>query len=148
MEKLVQKIHFKTEIRATPNSLYRLITTASGWDSCFTRGTVFKLEKNGECLFSWKDWGADRVNETERAVDRDFKPDRFLKFDWNFFLTGSPTTVEISLTPRAESTLIEIIQTGFPKNESGLQMFGQCSMGWAEAMTLLKVYAEHGINYN
>lgn len=148
MEKIDSRIHFKTEIKATPEVIYRLIATSAGWDEWFTRGMVFNLEKNGECLFSWKNWGPDRIAESERAVVRDFTQNKTLKFDWNYFLEGGPTTVEISLEARAGSTVVEVIQNGFPNSKPGLQMFTQCSVGWAEAMTLLKVYVEHGISYN
>jgi uncharacterized protein YndB with AHSA1/START domain len=148
MEKIDLKIHFKTAIKSDPETVYRLITTSKGWDSWFTKGMVFRLEKNSEALFSWRDWGADKITETERAVVLDFVPNRYLKFNWNFFLPEGPTTVEIFLISRENDTVIEVTQYGFHNNKSGLTMFTQCSAGWAEALTLLKIYIEHGINYN
>jgi uncharacterized protein YndB with AHSA1/START domain len=148
MEKLDSKIHFKTAIKSNPETIYRLITTSKGWDSWFTNGMVFNLEKNSEALFSWKDWGADKVTEGERAVILDFVPNKSLKFNWNFFLPDGPTTVEISLSPRADDTVVEVTQWGLYNNKSGLNMFTQCSAGWAEALTFLKIYVEHGISYN
>ena len=142
------KIHFKTAIKTDPQTIYELITTAKGWDSWFTRGMVFNLEPNGEVLFSWKDWGADKVTESERAVVLDFQPNSYLKFNWNFFLPEGPTTVELIITRRADDTVLEVIQTGFHDTKSGLTMLSQCSAGWAEALTLLKIHIEHGINYN
>ena len=142
------KIHFKTVIKSNPEKIYPLLTTAKGWDSWFTRGMIFNLEKNAEVQFAWKDWGADKVTESEKAVVLDFIPDKYLKFDWNFFLPEGPTTVEIFIKAKGEVTVVEVIQTGFHQTKSGLNMFTQCSAGWAEALTLLKFYVEHGISYN
>lgn len=148
MEKLDVKIHIKVAIKASSENIYPLITTAKGWDSWFTRGTVFNLEKKGEVLFSWKNWGADKVTESEKATVQDFDQNRYLQFDWNYFIPGGPTNVEILLTRHSEFTIVEVIQTGFPNNKEGLSMYGQCSSGWSEALTLLKIYVEHGISYN
>jgi len=146
MGRIDAKIHFKTAIKSDPGTIYELITTSKGWDRWFTRGTVFILEKNGESQFSWKDWGADKVTETERAVVREFRPDEYLQFDWNHFLPEGPTTVELILTPRPGDTVLEVIQTGFHDTPSGLAMLSQCAAGWGEALTLLKFYVEHGIS--
>lgn len=148
MEKLSATVQASVRIQAHPEKLYPLFTTAEGWDSWFTRGMVFRLEKDGECLFSWKDWGADRVTESERAVVKDFEINRYLKFEWNHFLPEGPTTVEISFLRDGEFTRIDVVQQGFPDTLAGLSLFGQCSQGWGEALALVRVYAEHGIHYN
>jgi uncharacterized protein YndB with AHSA1/START domain len=148
VENIELKINFKTAIKSAPEELWPLITTARGWDSWFTQGMVFNLQKNAEVLFSWKDWGADKVTETEKAVVLDFIPNKLLTFNWNFFLPEGPTTVELSITPRVDHSVVEVKQTGFHHSKAGLSMFTQCSAGWAEALTLLKFYVETGISYS
>lgn len=60
---------------------------------------------------------------------------------------GLTTTVSFTLTSRGPDTLVELLETGYDSSEEGLAGLVECAGGWAEAVTLLKFYLEHGTTY-
>ena len=74
------------------------------------------------------------------------KENRLIAFEWK---PGDSTTkVSISLTPSDGGTQVQIVEQGYSTSEADLAALVDCASGWGEALTLLKVYLEHGICYH
>lgn len=61
---------------------------------------------------------------------------------------GYMTTVTLSFSPLDEGarTLVRIAEEGWRETETGLKAsYGNC-MGWAQMLSALKAYVEHGLN--
>ena len=76
------------------------------------------------------------------AIDR---PRRFV-FLWESG-NETPTRVAISFTPTKDGTVVRLRETGYSDTPRGRRAFRDCSVGWGEALTLAKMYVEHGIRY-
>jgi uncharacterized protein YndB with AHSA1/START domain len=70
--------------------------------------------------------------------------DRFISFFWD--TDGKELTVEISLTPQKEGTLVTIMEKSMENNEAGIKWLQGNTAGWANFLACLKAYLEYGIN--
>lgn len=137
-------ISAKVLIKAAIQEVFDHIATADGLDKWFTSGSVIEEKVNGDMEFKWVDWGPDKVNTSSKCrVVWHERPNRFI-FEW---WLDHPTTVEIKLTETAHGTLLEVEEKGYEYSDEGVKRCLDCATGWGEAITLLKVYLEHGISY-
>jgi uncharacterized protein YndB with AHSA1/START domain len=148
MNTITTPIQCKTIIKAPLSQVFAALSTSAGWDSWFTHGTVFECVPNSDILLSWKNWGPDSVTLQAKGKLLECIPERYLKFMWNYGLEGGPTTVEVFFSLKNHGTLVEIKESGYPQTQSGWEVFVECATGWGEALTLLKIYCEHGITYH
>ena len=138
---------FSTIIRAEPERVYNAIATAEGLDKWFTDGAYVDAQPGGEIIFRWKDWGAENyTSENGGPVHAATRNEHFI-FQWKTDDRRRLTTVEIKIVQVEKGTLIHLTEYGF-KNYLGFiqQMLNRAS-GWAQALTLMKFYVEHGVTY-
>ena len=77
----------------------------------------------------------------------DAAPQGFV-YEWPGHEEGTVTTVEIILEEGEGGTLLRLREYGFIDSHAGRKhMVGNAS-GWGEALTLVKIWLEHGIHYN
>lgn len=134
-------IDYKTYIAVPPQRVFETLTTAAGWDAWFTRGTKLDARANGSIILKWNNWGPDRVNVEDGGIVLEVIPDRRFVFTWQ--PDHQPTTVCIELQPLGTGTLVHLTDSGYITPAIHMN----CAAGWGEALTLLKVYLEHGITY-
>jgi uncharacterized protein YndB with AHSA1/START domain len=137
-----------TFIAAPPEKVYDAITSAGDWDAFFTKGMELEPHPEGKIVWRWKDWGprgytADAPGKVLKAE----KPKLFA-FEWYPVGPEFPTTVAFGLARKGDGTVIHLEESGYPDTPEGREMILECASGWAEALTLLKFYIEHGITYH
>lgn len=138
-EKLDLEVKQTTWIRAPREKVYDAFATADGLNSWFTTGARVDARPGRTMLFRFVDWGAEKVNvEFPGRVIEAQRPSRFV-YEWGE--SGKESTVEIDLEERDGGTLVRLREHGFRDIGS---VIGNAS-GWGEAMTLWKVWVEHGI---
>ena len=138
---------FATLVRSTPERAYDALATAQGLDGWFTTGASVDTRPGGSIVFRWKDWGLERfTGENGGPVLEAVRPKRFV-FRWKADSGGYRTTVEIDFEPHAEGTLVRLVESGYPDGPVGLQDLMNRHAGWAQALTLMKFYVEHGVRY-
>lgn len=71
-------------------------------------------------------------------------PSRFV-FQLQAALGG--TTVEVDFEEHTEGTVVRLREHGYPDTREGRAGYQECSVGWGEALTLLKFWVEHGLRY-
>ncbi|MFF0826393.1 SRPBCC domain-containing protein [Brevibacillus sp. NPDC003359] len=69
------------------------------------------------------------------------------KFVYQWTLGDSTTTISFTLKKLGEGTLVSLIESGYTQSDADLKAFADFTVGWGEALTLLKYYLEHGITY-
>jgi uncharacterized protein YndB with AHSA1/START domain len=141
----MEPIRHSTYIAAPPERVYELLTTAEGWDAWFTRGAEVEARPGGRILFRWVDWGPEGVTATDGGPVLEAVPGRRFVFQWK--PGDSQTTVAFHLAPLGECTRLTVTETGHQETEGDRRALVDCAAGWGEALTLLKVYLEHGITY-
>jgi uncharacterized protein YndB with AHSA1/START domain len=141
------EIHHSTLIHAEPERIYHALTTPEGLDAWFTQGALVDARPGGSILFRWQDWGPDHIStEDGGPVLEALSPRRFV-FQWHPDGPGYATTVEVTIQPGMDGTIISLREYGYADTPSARLAMLNCAVGWGEALTLLKFYLEYGVNY-
>jgi len=142
-----EKVSFSILVRAKPEGVYDAIATAGGLDEWFTTGASVDARRGGQITFRWKDWGPERyTGENGGPVLEARRPERFV-FQWKVDSGSYDTTVEINFEPVDEGTVVRLIEYGYEDSPTGLKDMLNRASGWAQALTLMKFYVEHGVRY-
>lgn len=138
-------IRYSTYIHVQPQRVYETLTTASGWDAWFTQGTEIDARPGGSIVLRWVDFGVDGYTGQDGGTVLEVQAPRRFAFHWT--PGDSTTTVEFTLAPRGMGTIVQVTEWGHTTSPGDLQALVACAGGWGEALTLLKIYLEHGITY-
>lgn len=104
-------------------------------------------DTGGALVFRWRNWGtADFTGEMVGEVVEHQRPDTFV-FRWPVDSVGYMTTVRIDCDEHADGTLVRLVEGEYEPGEVGLQAMLNRASGWAEALTLMKFWVEHGVTY-
>jgi len=141
----VREVRFDTIVRAEPSKVFDAIATAEGLDGWFTSGTALEAKPGGSLVFRWKDWGLEKfTGEIAGEVVEANRPDRFA-FRWPVDSGGYMTTVKIDIEAHADGTVVRLVEGVYEDGEVGTQDMLNRASGWAQALTLMKFWVEHGI---
>jgi uncharacterized protein YndB with AHSA1/START domain len=140
-------INHRTYIKADKELIYKILTTSEGWNAWFTDATFIKINPDGtgDIKLKWTDYGIDKVNIEDGGKILESKPNSTFIFQWS--PGESKTTVSFQLEQYNDGTLVNLKERGYSNSETDLNACIGCAAGWGEALTLLKVYVEHGIIY-
>lgn len=140
-----REVRFDTIVRAEPEKVYDALATADGLDSWFTKGTTLEPRPGGQLVFRWKDWGVDKfTGEMAGDVVEANRPSRFA-FRWPVDSGGYMTTVRISIDPHDDGTVVRLVEGVYDDDEVGTRDMLNRASGWAQALTLMKFWVEHGV---
>jgi uncharacterized protein YndB with AHSA1/START domain len=138
-------IRAKTYIGVSPQRVYRMLTTGSEWDAWFTQGTQIDPRPGGRILFRWVNWAVDRYTCESGGPVLEAVPSKRFVFQWTPGETT--TTIAFDLEPSGAGTILRVEESGHTSSWKDLEALVDCAAGWGEALTLLKMYLEHGITY-
>lgn len=141
------EIRHATFVRADPERVYEIFTTARGLDAWFTIGASVDPRPGGNIRFRWQDWGPDRVTGTDGGpVLQTICPERFV-FQWHPGNVSYATTVEVDFIPTEVGTVVRLREHGYQDTPTSRRCLVDSAAGWGEVLTLLKVHVENGIRY-
>jgi uncharacterized protein YndB with AHSA1/START domain len=142
-----RKVEFNTLVRAQPAVVYDAIATAEGLDGWFTQGATVDPQAGGQIQFRWKNYGLDHfTGENGGPILEAKRPERFV-FKWKADSGLYLTTVEINFSPIERGTVVRLTEFGYEDSPVGVQDFLNRVSGWAQVLTLMKFYVEHGVTY-
>jgi len=145
--KIDEKVSFNTLIRVSPERVYDSLTTSDGLDAWFTQGAEVDAKTGGRIVFRWKNWGLEKfTGELGGPVLEARRPERFV-YQWKVDIGSYNTTVEIDLKPVDDGTIVRLVEHGYEDDGNGLRNMLNRAGGWAEVLTLLKFFLEHGLKY-
>lgn len=146
-ETLKEQVNFKTLVRAAPERVYAALATGAGLDEWFTTGATVGARPGGVIHFRWQDWGLERyTGENQGTVLEARRPERFV-FQWKADSGTYSTTVEIDFEPVPAGTIVKLVEHGYQATPEGRQDLLNRVSGWAQVLTLMKFYLEHGVQY-
>ncbi|WP_180968201.1 SRPBCC family protein [Cytobacillus massiliigabonensis] len=134
-------IKHQTYIKSQPAKVFQMLTTADGWNAWFTDRTTIAWNKDGtgEIRLRWAINREKMIEDGGKIIEA--TPDESFIFQW---CPGeSQTTVKFNVQPFREGTLLAVEEHGYSNKDIGTCI--ECAIGWGEALTLLKIYLEHGI---
>ncbi|WP_366163746.1 SRPBCC domain-containing protein [Bacillus infantis] len=139
------EIQHRILIRKDRHEIYRVLTTAEGWNSWFTDETVLNLNSDGtgDIRLKWKSFGPEKLVLVDGGKILHSEPGRRFTFQWT--PGDSTTTVSFTLEPADKGTLVRVQETGYTSSCKDLQACVNCAAGWGEALVLLKLYVEHAL---
>ena len=140
-------VETQTYIRVSPERVFDALTTASDWDQWFTTGMTLEPKRGGAIHFRWKNWGPDQVTAEDRGSVLEAARASLFVFQWTPVHGSPPTTVEMTIEPRWDGTILRLRENGYPDTPEGRKAILAAATGWGEALTLLKFYLEHGVTY-
>ncbi|MBW8349949.1 SRPBCC domain-containing protein [Bacillus sp. IITD106] len=78
-------INHEIYIKASPEKVYKTLTTAEGWNAWFTDHTVFYLDENGEgkINFRWSNYGIQKENIEDGGAILAADPNKSFIFQWS-----------------------------------------------------------------
>jgi uncharacterized protein YndB with AHSA1/START domain len=141
----VPPIQYNTYVDAPPQRVYETLTTAEGWDAWFTQGAEVDARPGGVMRFRWENFKVDRYTGVAVGPVLEAVPSRRFVFQWT--PGDSTTTIEFDLEPLGPGTVVTVKEWGHTTSPKDLEALVECAAGWGEALTLLKMYLEHGIIY-
>lgn len=131
-------------IRAGSGRIWTALTTKEGLEGWFCQSAEIRLRKGGQFTLRWKDWGPERyTGEAKARIELVARRKRYV-YVWQSHPNHPKTRVDIRLEERGPITLVRLAETGF---EDDVDAAMANAVGWGEALTLLKFYAEHGLRY-
>jgi uncharacterized protein YndB with AHSA1/START domain len=134
-------------VRAPQEQVFAAFATPEGFDAWFTTGSVIEPHVGGRFYLRWVDWGVNHVNAEDEGVVEAYEPPHRFGFSWQPDPAGPPTHVLIDFTAVPEGTAVRLREAGYRDlDEARLSML-ECAAGWGEALTLAKVWVEHGLRY-
>ena len=142
---MTREVRFATIVRAEPEKAFDAIATADGLDGWFTKGTELQPKPGGALVLRWQDWGIEKfTGEMVGDVVETRRPDRF-SFRWPVDSGGYMTTVTIDIEAHEEGSVVRLVEGIYDDDEVGTQDMLNRATGWAQALTLMKFWVEHGI---
>jgi len=143
----VREVRFETIVHAEPEQVYDALGTAEGFDGWFTSGTTLEERPGGTLVFRYKDWGVEKfTGEMAGNVVEASRPHRFA-FRWPVDSGGYMTTVTIDIEAHEEGSVVRLVEGIYEDDEVGNQDMLNRASGWAQALTLMKFWVEHGVKY-
>jgi uncharacterized protein YndB with AHSA1/START domain len=142
-----EEIRFASQVRCSRHECYAAITNAEKWNAWFTTGMFMDLKIGGVIVFDWQDWGADHISTGDHGLIIEIVQDQNLAFTWHPDKPGYTTRVDISLEDDPAGCIVRVCEQGFANNAEGMHAMLQSAVGWGEALTLFKMFMEHGIRY-
>jgi uncharacterized protein YndB with AHSA1/START domain len=140
-------VEFSTIVRAEPRRVYDAMATAAGLDGWFTKGTTLEARPGGVLVLRWKNWGVeDFTGEMVGEVVEARAVRRFV-FRWPVDSGGYMTTVTIDFHTHRDGTLVRLSEGVYEKGAVGTRDMLNRAAGWAQALTLMKMWVEHGVRY-
>jgi len=124
------------EIRASPHTIFEVLTTSSQIRKWFTAKASIARDKGGRYSFVWKN-GRKRTGKI-----LDWKKDQSLILEW--LQNGENTRVAFWLTPLRGSTLLRFRQTGLPRDLARPVDFISIYAEWVYYLTNLRALVETG----
>jgi uncharacterized protein YndB with AHSA1/START domain len=138
-------IRYETYVAAAPSEVFEALATGDGWSGWFTTAATIEPREGGSYRFEWRGFGPDLVDLVLEGEVLAYEPDRRFSFEWDS--GAGRTAVDFTLTPRGDGCVVTLTERGYPPTEHGIATALECAGGWGEALTLLKFYVEHGVQY-
>lgn len=132
-------------IDAPVDRVFETLTTAKGWDAWFTEGTTLDARSGGFIQLRWVNFGSGKWTTEDGGPVVDVLPNERFAFLWS--PAGHPTTVSFTLVTRGPGTVVSLREDGYLLTDYDLEALVGCSVGWGEALSLLKFYLEHDVTY-
>jgi len=143
------EIKHSTLIKAPIGKVYDAFTTSEGLDSWFTFGAKVERKPGGWIYFRWSPEKSDITD----GVIEDEGPVVEVEINKKFVFRWSPdnkmytTTVEMIFEETDKGVKVTVREKGFQDTPEGRKAQLSCATGWGEALTMVKFYLEHGVNY-
>ena len=135
-------------VRAPVDKVYRALSTAEGLNAWWTQGTSMERRVGGRILFVWRDWGPDKISVEGGARIMQLRENEVFAWRWDDAEGYPSRTSELEVEPRDHGTIVRVVDTPTdPDAPHGEVIPLAVAAGWGEALTLLKMYVEHGVRY-
>jgi uncharacterized protein YndB with AHSA1/START domain len=110
-------------------------------------GTALEARAGGARVFRWKDWGVNEFTGEIAGEVVEARPAERFVFRWPVDSGGYMTTVVIDFEPHPDGAVVRLVEGLYEDGDVGKQDMLDRASGWAQALTLMKFWVEHGVAY-
>lgn len=132
-------------VRAGASKVWEAVSTREGWEGWFANRCLLDFRPGGFIHFRWKDYGPDRYTGDTRCDIDQVEPRKGFAFHWKSHKDHPRTRVQFRLEARGPITVVRVEETGFGSDVQGAI---DNSGGWGACLTSLKVWIEHGVDFD
>lgn len=133
------EIEVALQIRKPVSEVFEAIINPDKMSNYFILKSSGRMQEGEEIKWWFPEFEEEfliRVNRVEQ--------DRYISYYWD--IDEEELLVEITLTPKEDSTLVSITEKSKDNNESGIRWLKSNTAGWANFLDCLKAYLEFGVN--
>ncbi|NLJ43227.1 MAG: ATPase [Bacteroidales bacterium] len=137
-----KSLEIKTAIQVLKpvNEVFEAIVDPNKMSKYFISRSSGRLETGKQVMWQFPEFNMEFPVKVVKIIK-----DEYISFNWD--AEGTELLVEITLTPRGESsTLVTVSEGSRDNDEKGIQWLAGNSAGWANFLACLKAYLEYGIN--
>jgi uncharacterized protein YndB with AHSA1/START domain len=98
-------------------------------------------------VFRWENWGVERFAGEMAGEVVEARPAQRFSFRWPVDSGGYMTTVVVDFETHPDGTVVRLVEGIYEDGEVGTQDMMNRASGWAQALTLMKFWVEHGVTY-
>ena len=146
---MLRQINDQIHVEADPETIFGALITPSSIQNWWSANSAIVLaERDGRWMASWGD-DLDRPDYLVAAAITEYQPFSRLVFsDYRYFSKDGPlpfefdTTVEHTIHPDQNGSLLTVMQSGFPSTPESEEFFQGCVRGWRTTLESLKSYVE------
>lgn len=140
-----RRARFAIRIAAPAERVFRHLATAEGLDAWFTEGAALDPVAGGALVFRWPGLlpGGAALELAGEVVEH--APPRRFAFRWQADSGLTAPLCEIDIAAEAGGARVSLVETGFRDDAIGLHDLLNRQGGWAQQLTRLKAFLEHGI---
>lgn len=139
------EVYHKTYILASPEELYRRLTSGVGWERWFASRAEVGENVGQAIYFRWDDFGPDHYTAEDHGRVLQLEKNRLFSFSWH---PGDfETAVIFEFQPHHEGCFLSVLEKGYRFVSNDMKLALQVAAGWGEALTLFKFFVEHDLVY-
>ena len=127
------------QIQKPPHTVYEAIVDPEKMSNYFISKGSARLETGKTIMWRFPEFDLEFPVRVEKTLQ-----DQYVSFHWD--VDGEELLVEITLTPRDDSTVVNVTEKSRTLDEAGLKWLKGNTEGWANCLACLKAYLEYGVN--
>ena len=134
-----------TFINEPHSKLYSRLISGDGWEKWFASEAIIGGQVGDEVSFQWENFGADNYTASDMGKIVSLNENSLFAFTWH--PGANETLVSLQFRSSKNGCFLSVEETGYSNTAEDLDVALKVASGWGEALTLLKMYVEHGILY-
>ena len=130
----------KVQIHAAASEIFKAMTDPQHLTQYYLYAASAPLEAGNTVHWQWSQY------EKQDLEVKALIPDQSIVLEWTHSETGYPTTIEIRVEDKGESSRVSVRETGWQEDQDSLDFAFQHCNGWNIFLLNLKAYLQFKVD--